>query len=392
MKFTTITSALAVCFGFLLTSNNSVQAQECLGLAANACTSNSFNISVSTWRVATGGDNCADNPADGTGEYEFTIELAATANQRYDVGVFINTEGGSAQTETMGCYNDSLTPTNSTGACDSDGDGNSCLDVDAGATGCDPGGVAFLTTQTVTVDCSLFNPATGDISFDTCVAWDNNQSGACSGPPVEAEPTSQCDCATLVAEGDVFLPVELADFEVANTGAGELSLSWRTLSESNNSGFEIQTSYQGGAYEMANWVDGQGTTESENSYSLLLSDMKPGGYSVRLKQIDFDGAFTYSPEVEVDVDIPEGFMLSEVYPNPFNPNAVVEFGIAESSEVTVALYDMTGRVVQELYRGTPEANRVLEANINGALLPSGVYIVQLEGLNFKASQKAVILK
>ncbi len=355
------------------------------------CSSNSFNLSVSSWQVAPGGDNCANAPADGTGEYIFDIELVATANQRYDVGVYLNTVGGSAHTDAgaTSCYSDSLTPSNSTGACDADGDGNACLDVDSGACGTD---TATITTGTISVSCTLFDPNTGDITFDTCVAWDNNQNGSCAGPPVPADPTSQCDCASLTADGDVALPVEISHFAINNSAANELSFEWATSSETDNAGFEVQLASSEQAFETIEWIQGHGTSLEAHNYEYRVADLKPGKYSARIKQIDFDGTVEFSQVIETSVDIPEDYYLGELYPNPFNPEARVEFGVPESVEVTLALYDLSGRLVRTLYSGQPEANSLVSTRIDGEGLPSGIYLVQLEGPTFRAVKKATLIK
>ncbi len=54
--------------------------------------------------------------------------------------------------------------------------------------------------------------------------------------------------------------------------------------------------------------------------------LQHGTYKYRLKQIDFDGSFTYSNEIEVEVDFtPKEFVLYQNYPNPFNPSTTIKF-------------------------------------------------------------------
>ena len=75
------------------------------------------------------------------------------------------------------------------------------------------------------------------------------------------------------------------------------------------------------------FVNGNGTTTETQSYSFMDENLVSGKYLYRLKQIDFDGSFEYSNEVEVIVTVPDRFELSQNYPNPFNPTTKISFSI-----------------------------------------------------------------
>jgi hypothetical protein len=84
------------------------------------------------------------------------------------------------------------------------------------------------------------------------------------------------------------LPVELLYFK----GSENNFLIWETASEKNNEGFEIQKSLDMVNWEVDGFVKGSGTTSITTSYSYLTNDNRSLYY--RLKQIDFDGSFSYS--------------------------------------------------------------------------------------------------
>ena len=74
-----------------------------------------------------------------------------------------------------------------------------------------------------------------------------------------------------------------------------------------------------------------GTTSESQSYSFNDQSVSSGKYLYRLKQIDFDGTFSYSNEVEVDLSQPQTFSLEQNYPNPFNPSTKISFSVPFSS-------------------------------------------------------------
>jgi|GEM_PF-6756004 len=75
--------------------------------------------------------------------------------------------------------------------------------------------------------------------------------------------------------------------------------------------------------------------------------------------------------------VPASYTLGRNYPNPFNPQTTIQFGLPEAANVTLRVYDMSGRLVQELVNGTLlEGNH--EVQFEAGLLPSGTYLYRLE--------------
>ena len=186
-------------------------------------------------------------------------------------------------------------------------------------------------------------------------------------------------------------PVELAGFEV-QVDESAARLTWQTASETNNSGFQVQHALEDAAFAATGFVDGHGTTAEPQHYAFTAADLLPGRHRFRLKQIDLDGGFEYSPEVEVVVGVPEAFVLSEAYPNPFNPRAQFTLAIAAAQHVRVAVYDVRGRQVALLHDGMLEPGRAHRFTLEADGLPSGVYFYRALGETFQAARPATLLK
>jgi len=189
---------------------------------------------------------------------------------------------------------------------------------------------------------------------------------------------------------DTVLPVELVSFE-ANVSGSNVNLSWLTSSESNNAGFEVQLRGTG-EYQAMGFVEGHGTTTVEQSYAYTIDGLTSGVYTVRLKQIDFDGAFEYSPEIEIAVGVPGTHVLTQAYPNPFNPQASFSLSVAAAQHVEIALYDEIGRHVSTLFSGQMEDGQARAFTINGTNLPSGSYYYQAIGQTFAETGRVTLLK
>jgi len=189
----------------------------------------------------------------------------------------------------------------------------------------------------------------------------------------------------------VDLPVELGSFSAIVDNSSVL-LSWTTLSETNNAGFEIQRSRNNQNWTAVDFVDGNWTTTETTDYSYEVKYLEPGKHAFRLKQLDLDGSHEYSDVLEVSTEIAGTHLLYEPYPNPFNPQANIEFVIGDEVSVEMSLFDMNGKMIKTLYNGTPEPGNVVRVSIDGTNIPSGLYLVRLSGPNFSDSKRIILQK
>ncbi|MEJ5263630.1 MAG: T9SS type A sorting domain-containing protein, partial [Ignavibacterium sp.] len=191
---------------------------------------------------------------------------------------------------------------------------------------------------------------------------------------------------TVPVQMEIVIPVELAGFSAKND-RDNVIIEWQTATETNNQGFEVQRRLEGvESWTVAGYVSGKGTTTERQSYQYVDKQLKAGRYIYRLKQIDLDGTIEYSQEIEVEVALPEEYVLYQNYPNPFNPATTIEFSLPEKSEVVLSIYNSLGEKVREIVNGSMEAGyqRVV---FDARELPSGTYVYQI---NAKGSTKSFI--
>ncbi|MFQ3598140.1 MAG: T9SS type A sorting domain-containing protein [Chloroherpetonaceae bacterium] len=187
------------------------------------------------------------------------------------------------------------------------------------------------------------------------------------------------------------LPVELTAFEGAFKN-GEVHLSWRTASELNNAGFEIERSVDRETFTQIGFVRGNGTTTEAQSYSFVdRSTFNTEKVYYRLKQVDFDGQFEYSNIIEVSVSLPTKFSLAQNYPNPFNPTTSIAYELPRTSRVVLKVYDVLGREVTTLINEEQSAGRYVQT-FNASNLSSGIYFYRLQAGNFVETKKMMLVK
>lgn len=186
------------------------------------------------------------------------------------------------------------------------------------------------------------------------------------------------------------LPVELTSFD-AVVDQQHVHLTWRTASETSNAGFEVQRKGED-TFQRIGFVEGHGTTNAPQTYRFTARDVESGTHTFRLKQIDFDGAFEYSPEVEVTIAMEEAFALSAIHPNPARGEAAFSLTVRQTQPVTVTLYDVLGRRVSTIFEGTIAAGRTRQFDIRNQSLADGLYLVRAVGARFSATRRVTLLK
>ncbi|AFH47845.1 Hypothetical protein IALB_0133 [Ignavibacterium album JCM 16511] len=187
------------------------------------------------------------------------------------------------------------------------------------------------------------------------------------------------------------IPVELTSLTAIANG-NIVELSWSTATETNNAGFEILRCTQNdNEWRTLGFVKGKGTTTNPQNYSFTDKDLIPGKYYYRLKQIDFDGTFKYSNEIEVEIFTPEKFVLEQNYPNPFNPSTKIGFVIPGGTRnlVTLKVYDTLGNEIATLVNEYKEAGSY-QVEFDASNLSSGVYYYKLQNDNITLTKKMIL--
>lgn len=180
---------------------------------------------------------------------------------------------------------------------------------------------------------------------------------------------------------DQTTPVELSSFSY-NATKGAVELNWSTSTETNNSGFLIEKSYDNLLWNELGFVGGNGTTTEKYNYSFVDYSPKNGQIYYRLIQKDYDGTEKIYGPLTVEYTSTMSFNISQNYPNPFNPTTNIKFTIAEESIVKIDIYNITGEKITTLVNEVKQAGSH-SVEFNGKNLTSGVYIASIQaGENF----------
>lgn len=194
----------------------------------------------------------------------------------------------------------------------------------------------------------------------------------------------------LSAMNLVTIPVELTLFS-GNYEDGVVNLKWITATETNNFGFEVERRNDYSNYESIGFVNGNGTSTNRVTYNFVDENLSANRYYYRLKQIDLDGSFEYSNEIEVNIEGLTDFQLYQNYPNPFNPSTKIKYYIPQNSFVKITLHDILGSEIRTLVSENVQPGNY-EITLDGSDLSSGMYFVRLSSENIQRTLKISLIK
>jgi hypothetical protein len=94
----------------------------------------------------------------------------------------------------------------------------------------------------------------------------------------------------------------------------------------------------------------------------------------------------------INSEVPSKFSLQQNFPNPFNPVTKIRFSVPKSANVTLEVFDVTGKLVATLAKDQALTAGLKEIEFNAINLPSGVYFYSLKSADFSETKKMVLVK
>ncbi len=247
-------------------------------------------------------------------------------------------------------------------------------------------GAATLSGASLVVDWGGFTPTAGQTFTVMTFGSRTGTFSTVTIPPVAglSFTTSHTNAAvTITAQAP--LPAELVSFS-ASSENNFTQLLWRTASETNNEGFEIQRSTDGKNWNNLAFVPGHGTTTEEQSYAYTDERTLPGMNYYRLQQVDFDGKSEYSKVVSVEMKNGGGGI--HFFPNPATGSVTLALETDYSGEATLTLYDLTGKQMKTVTLSLEGG--AFRTDIGLGDLPTGIYMAQVQAGGVQWRERLII--
>ncbi len=236
------------------------------------------------------------------------------------------------------------------------------------------GGLVYEATVTIATDLS------GDIQVDIggffSVRYDENANDMLDGSDRQVYTSN-------------VLPVEISSFTGRYSPKGMAVLNWTTESELNNDFFTVERSFDGRDFEAVEKIAGAGTSLESQTYQFLdhtaVSLAKSNTVYYRLKQTDFDGAFSHSDLISVELDRKDVLEVNSFV----NESTGIDlyYSVPQNSKVVVSIFTTSGQQIKKETYNVEAGNNLYQADISN--LPSGMYILSLQNGESILNQKFV---
>jgi len=183
------------------------------------------------------------------------------------------------------------------------------------------------------------------------------------------------------------VPVEFGNFE-GRLSDKSVALAWSTLAEINNNLFEIERSYDGLDFMFVDQIDGAGNSNEEINYSYLDSDFDNSEQVLyyRVKQVDYDGNFTFGKTITVR-NQGSATVISKFYYD--NVALTLEVDAVEESTNEISLTDMQGKVYYNASHFFTKGKNnfdIIKSNLSG-----GLYVVSVRTGNDNLLTRKILL-
>ncbi len=207
--------------------------------------------------------------------------------------------------------------------------------------------------------------------------------------------TSNYQTTGALSSNSSTLPVEWMGFTATKESDKQITLQWQTASELNNHHFDIERSVNLVSFEKIGEVAGAGNSNTPKQYVFSDDTLKnnpnlSGTLYYRIKQVDADGAFSYSDTETISTNTGIGYLPEDIFqlsPNPFSNNLRISFS-TQTQPLEITLFDMSGKVLLKQYEHETAKNEIIITGL-GHLHP-GLYWLQIKSASGNSKNTKLI--
>jgi len=209
-------------------------------------------------------------------------------------------------------------------------------------------------------------------------------------PPCEGWDTPLCPASENVITGDCsplpVLPVEMTVFD-AQIRDKKVKIDWTTVHEINNQGFEVRHSTDGISWSILDFIEGQVHSHDVLDYSYMHNNPSNGDNYYQLKQVDLDGAESYSNIRAVNFGQGSGLKF-QISPNPIGSARILNISrYGKHDTAILSILDQAGKLVKH---GMIEF-KTDKTEVSLKDLDDGIYFVNLSFDNESSTQRIFLV-
>jgi len=163
----------------------------------------------------------------------------------------------------------------------------------------------------------------------------------------------------------------LVSFEVNLYNNKNTKINWSTDNEKDNQEFQLLRSTDGVNWEIIGSIEGKNEGEVLNNYEFIDSEVPSGILYYKLKQIDFNGDFSYSPIKSITTPLATIDHAFVVYPNPATTTLHIEINTEDLDYFQI--FNLQGQKLTPIHHISDQQSI---SDIDIIDFPSGIYLVK----------------
>lgn len=197
-------------------------------------------------------------------------------------------------------------------------------------------------------ETATFNRTASGISHWTGTVWDrstySNATNVGTNMWQQTRTGLNSFSPFVVDDISALLPIELLEFTAQRSSVEWVDLDWKTSSETNSKGFELERMLDTEQeFKAIAWIDGQENSTEVTAYQYKDPNAHQGISYYRLKQVDLDGQTNYSPIRAVNGWEQSNFI--SIYPNPTDDFLNIRFAETVEGNAQIRVYAIDGKLL-----------------------------------------------
>ena len=178
-------------------------------------------------------------------------------------------------------------------------------------------------------------------------------------------------------------PVEWMGFTAEMAGNAAL-LKWSTASEINSDYYIVERSFDRESYEQLSRVKAAGMSDSPTYYEFTdekIAGMSQSAVVYRLLQVDLDGSYDKSNEVELQLQFENNFQLT-TFPNPVSDILNINYQSQQGVPTRLEILNLAGQMMTQQDLPFQAGGNTIQIPVGE--WPSGMYVVQVSDENHRS--------
>ena len=175
------------------------------------------------------------------------------------------------------------------------------------------------------------------------------------------------------------LPIELLDFKAILIHQ-KVEINWQVADEKDVNHYLVERSFDGKTFELL-------TKQAKGTFQTVDSTPQYGVNYYRLKVVENDGRYSYSPIRSVNLEQKQKTAF-KIYPNPTADILNIQFNVERSQVVDFELINTVGQIVHAFRIDSKMGDNYLYLNTN--FFPAGLYSLRIKQGNIVTVEKIVV--